>query len=94
MKFRKKPVVIEAIQWLPPLHETPTWFLDAVAKSPNEVGMVMRMGDDLHVRTLEGLVMCRSGDWLLRGVQGELYPCRADIFAATYEPVQGEAAKK
>lgn len=42
----------------------------------------------LRVHTLEGPLVATAGDWIIRGVQGELFPCRADIFAATYTPVE------
>ena len=44
-------------------------------------------GSELMVGTLEGTMTGKLGDWLIRGVKGELYPCKPDIFAATYEPV-------
>jgi hypothetical protein len=42
----------------------------------------------MHIPTLEGLMVGIEGDWIIRGVKGELYPCKPDIFAATYEPVE------
>lgn len=87
-RFRKNPVVIEAVQWLgrkiicPP---GPEWFADA-----EEDGVIKLAGDTLHVLTLEGEMRARPGDWIIRGVMGELYPCRPDIFAATYEEVAGD----
>lgn len=44
-----------------------------------------------HVETLEGRAVCRPGDWIITGIRGEKYPCKADIFAATYEPVEEPA---
>ena len=44
-----------------------------------------------EISTLEGVMLARPGDWIIRGVAGEHYPCRGDIFAATYEPVEGAA---
>ena len=86
-KFRKKPVVIEAVQWLnrkivcPP---GPTWFVEA-----EEKGVIKLHGDTLSIATPEGVMTAGLGDWVIRGVKGELYPCKPDIFAATYEPVGG-----
>lgn len=44
-------------------------------------------GPDLFIQTLEGEMKANSGDWIIRGVKGEFYPCKPDIFTATYEPV-------
>lgn len=99
MKYRKKPVVIDAIQWdgenypattwLPNLTEFPDYHWTEGAKraalSPEEI---TRHLDFLHIGTLEGVMACAPGDWIIRGVKGEIYPCKPDIFAATYEPVE------
>ena len=70
----------------------PNWFSDALvpldpdegaaALTPGQIGWV---GSDLAVCTLNGVVHMQPGDWLIRGVEGELYPCERKIFAATYE---------
>ena len=91
MKFRKKPVVIEAVQ----VHEdAATALLELVDGSPNvDVvrGHPLSDIDDkvicVHIRTLEGEMRGDLGDWIIRGVKGEFYPCKPDIFEATYEPV-------
>ena len=75
-QYRKKPVVIEAVQWFSNGH-CPAW----AQKS------VFERGDHFEVTTLEGLMRGSPGDWIIRGVKGELYPCKPDIFAATYESV-------
>lgn len=81
MKFRKKPVVIEAFRYQ---HgDPPRWFLDAV-----ESGDVELLPKVARIWTLEGEIYASRGDWIIRGVKGELYPCRPDIFDATYEPVE------
>ena len=93
--FRKKPVEIEAIlfsMWTEdgdPVFETepPQWLLTAMQEPATDVGAVDWNAYGLHIRTLEGRVTAQPGDWVLQGVEGELYPCRADIFAATYEAV-------
>lgn len=89
-QFRKKPVVIEAVQWNQPggFSEVPDWIKAALAFSPGTAGSVIRMGDDLDVWTLEGKMTARPGDWLIRGIKGEVYPCKPDIFSATYEPAE------
>jgi len=80
MKYRKKPVVIEAVQWMgnngiEMSKFCPSALAIAVNQSP------------LFIRTLEGEMRADVGDWIIRGVKGEFYPCKPDIFAATYEPV-------
>jgi hypothetical protein len=95
-KFRKKPVVIDAWQVHPSDGKTrelpPEWLLrpmiDGVVKGDPKLGMVIVRvdGDGLDIHTLEGVMHAQTGDWVIRGVMGELYPCKPDIFAATYEP--------
>lgn len=75
MKFRKKPVVIEAEQFG---HQRNPPF----AKQ----GVCCFDGERWYVQTLEGRLTISHGDWIIRGVAGEFYPCKPDIFAATYEP--------
>jgi hypothetical protein len=76
-KFRKKPVVIEAWQFtLKNLTVLPHWL--------NADGLG---GENLYIETLEGTMRADLGDWIIQGVKGELYPCKPDIFEATYEPV-------
>jgi hypothetical protein len=81
-KFRKKPVVIEAVQITDATFETP---------HPNPEHLAGVRYDPLQyaafIDTLEGTMRADVGDWIIRGVQGELYPCKPDIFEATYEPV-------
>ena len=109
MRFRKKPVEIEAVQlrW-------DTWsemcehagvdgkpegcYLDMQGNASDvpvepkgrpwetgEIGRMARIG--MKIPTLEGLMVAREGDWVIRGVKGELYPCKPDIFEATYDQV-------
>jgi hypothetical protein len=86
-KYRKKPVVIEAALWDgTPEGATPLidWMLGAGERSARFHNGV----DDLCIKidTLEGTITASPGDWIIRGVQGEFYPCKPDIFEATYEP--------
>lgn len=76
MKFRKKPVVIEAEQFRPNVEVLP------FAKDH----VVMYDGGRWFIETLEGEMTVSDGDWVIKGVRGEFYPCKPDIFAATYEP--------
>jgi len=81
MKYRKKPVVIEAIQWdgssecMAQIHE----FCEG------EFGFSDKE-KKLKIYTLEGTMEAQVGDWIIKGVKGELYPCKPDIFEVTYEP--------
>lgn len=80
-KFKKKPVVIQAEQWDGfNLNDDNSLFQD-----PRVI--IKIDGSEFMVSTLEGSMTGRKGDWLIKGVQGELYPCKPDIFSATYEPV-------
>jgi hypothetical protein len=90
-QFRKKPVVIEAVQWDgKKLSEAAPEWMRAALNSPgnpgNTAGCVMRMHDEIHIGTLEGVMVAKPGDWIIRGVKGELYPCKPDIFAELYDP--------
>lgn len=84
MKFIKKRVVIEAVHWNGiKVSETPEWILEALNS-----GILVRFGDKVQVRTLEGVMTASPGDYIIKGVDGELYPCKPDIFEKTYEKVE------
>lgn len=79
-QFRKRPVVIEAVQFR--AGEQPYEFAADVASGRiryTEEGTLL-------IATLEGVMEAQPGDWIITGVKGERYPCKPDIFAATYEP--------
>lgn len=83
MKYRKKPVVIEAMQWdgtIESAVEIRKWSHHQVSVDPNEPLKLL-------IPTLEGQMTASSGDYIIRGVQGEFYPVKPDIFEATYEVV-------
>jgi hypothetical protein len=84
VKFRKKPVVIEAVQFRggEQSHE-----MDQLTGGVASGRIRYPEDGTMLVDTLEGTMIARSGDWIIKGVAGELYPCRPDIFAATYEAV-------
>lgn len=88
-RYRKKPVVIEAFRWSADENQTedPDWICEAFADG--RVVYIDNGGTDvgLLIPTLEGQMMASVGDWIVRGVQGELYPVKPDIFEATYELV-------
>jgi hypothetical protein len=97
--FRKKPVIIDAVQFesvsfaghglykinFDTVADLPKWLRDAMMDG-NIVPDVVEEGG-LIVRTLEGSHLASPGDWIIRGVAGELYPCKPEIFAMTYEAV-------
>jgi hypothetical protein len=83
--YRKKPVVIEAVRWTGDNGAEIEAFLgDTPALIPT------RKGNPLYyyisIKTLEGTMNAQIGDWIIKGVKGEFYPCKPDIFEATYEP--------
>lgn len=76
LKFRKRPVVIEATQWFKMLDH------------PNVI-VKRHCGEDVFwIDTLEGGHIVTPGDWIITGVKGEQYPCKPDIFELTYEEVK------
>jgi hypothetical protein len=103
-RFRKKPVVIEAVRVTAadyngatwdgvPFSELPPWLVDAVVTrkivpvTPGDTDYA-----EWEIQTLEGKMLASPGDWIIRGVKGELYPCKPDIFELTYEPEDGAPA--
>ena len=91
-KFRKKPVVVEAIQF----DGSKTQAVELQRRWPGQRIRLPEQEDGyfpgwLEIETLAGAVRCDAGDWIVQGVKGELYPCKPDIFEATYEPVEPEA---
>ena len=81
MKYRKKPVVIEAICWNGANVDEVLGFIFCKASAYRKADNV------IAIETLEGAMCANKGDWIIKGVKGEFYPCKPDIFAATYEPV-------
>jgi hypothetical protein len=81
MKFRKKPVIIEAVQYRTIRHEVDAFC--PVLEWKIEDGFEIP-----YVSTLEGQMRVSKGDWIIRGIQGEFYPCKPDIFEKTYEAVE------
>lgn len=96
MKFRKKPIVIEAVKVpyreyadLPLVfNEVPNWLQEAV--SDGILRPEFRSEDYWYyiIKTIEGEMSGGPDDWIIRGVKGELYFCKPDIFEATYEPAE------
>jgi len=79
-QWRKKPVVIEAVQFDGHNHEEVGAFVGAAAEVDRD-----NERECLRIKTLEGKMVCSPGDFIIRGVKGEFYPCKPDIFCATYE---------
>lgn len=103
MKFRKKPVVIEAFQWFPELPHVSradsmgiqyrVWDGGVFEYSEGQMydqglRFVKPMASRIIVKTLEGDHEVTPGDWIITGIKGEKYPCKPDIFEATYEKVK------
>ncbi len=78
-KYRKKPVVIEAVQWNGPQDD---------AALERFAGHWASIGAEVYITTLEGAMRVSPGDFVIRGVRGEFYPCKPEIFAATYDPAE------
>ena len=98
MKFRKKPVVVEAFQMTHERRQShkdwPVWLHQAWLKDKEVIGSLYpedypesNGNDRLRITTLEGNQLVSWGDYIIQGVQGEIYPCKPDIFDATYERV-------
>lgn len=90
MRYRSKPVEIEAVQ-LPPRQgdftNAPRWFLDALVEEGTTLkpGQIAWVGGVLAVATLEGIMWGKPGDYIIRGTEGELYPCKSSVFKRKYE---------
>lgn len=86
--YRKKPVMVEAFEWTGTADQTedPEWIVEAIKNRTVFFGVRSDGGFDMIIETLEGAMRAVAGDFIIKGVKGELYPCKPDIFAATYEP--------
>lgn len=86
-KFRKKPVIIEAIQLTERTIQECYEFVGAKRNFP-ECGMGIDPSDgQFKITTLEGIHIASINDWIIKGVKGEFYPCKPDIFEATYDKI-------
>ena len=86
-KFRKKPVVVDVIQWTGSNILECGDFMGGEAER-NITWNHNSATNALNIYTLEGIHRANIGDWLIRGVKGEFYPCKPDIFEQTYEAVE------
>ena len=83
-KFRKKPVIIDAVRW------NGDNFAEIAKLGDNIFGPYGQENAHLEIKTLEGRMTADLGDWVIRGVKGECYPCKNDIFLLTYEATKDE----
>ena len=90
-RYRKKPVVVNAYQmtnenaldyW-----NWPAWLQAGLTKDPMQEGAVIRREGEIRIQTLEGTQLVSPNDYIIEGIKGEIYPCKPDIFEATYEEV-------
>jgi len=94
MKYRKKPVEIEALQWDGSAHRPMFDFLGGIPDGPisaegeNFYIDHSKVEGGLVIKTLEGEHLASIGDFIIKGVKGEFYPCKPDIFALTYDAVE------
>ena len=79
--YRKRPVVIEAFQL--GIDSIPDWFMDRVSASS-----IILHKLSAHIHTVDGIMVADNGDYIIRGVRGEIYPCKFDIFKEIYEAVE------
>jgi hypothetical protein len=79
MKFRKKPAVIDAIKWNGPADD---------AELERFAGHWASIGAEVYITTLEGSMRVSPGDYVVRGIKGEFYPVKPDIFEELHEPVE------
>ena len=76
-KFRKKPVIVDAVQWNGKnIDEILSFASSSTYRDSN-----------IYIQTLEGEMLANQSDWIIKGVNGEFYPCKSDIFEKTYDPV-------
>ena len=80
-KYRKKPIVIEAMKY------TGKNNVDDILNFIGERRLAYLVGETLNIETLEGVMKANVGDYIIKGIKGEFYPCKPDIFEDTYEKV-------
>lgn len=85
MKYRKIPLIVDAFR----LHidnKVPEWFLQKLKE--NEI--ILFEDGNCYINTLEGVMHSSKGDYIIKGVEGEIYPCKPDIFEKTYEKIDDD----
>jgi len=87
MRYKRKANVVEAVLWDGNrLAEVPQWISDALNLGQQKVGGLFRWADSIQIFTLEGVMIASPGDYIVRGIEGELYPCKPSIFLKNHEP--------
>jgi hypothetical protein len=86
MKYRKKPVIIEAKQYDGANYISEIWPWFRCSSGAHD-GSFFEGADGVVIGMREGKMTASLGDWIIKGVNGEFYPCKPDIFEATYEPI-------
>ena len=86
-KYRKKPIIIEAVKWLNKMDSVSQQCIPFQQHNNDERSIYANLDGSLTICTLEGEMRAEIGDYIIRGIKGELYPCKPDIFKETYEPV-------
>ena len=86
-KYRKRAVVIDAVQWTGDNIEEIVTFMHP--KKPDYMYGFSNSDDILGIPTLEGMMVANKNDWIIKGTRGEFYPCKPDIFSDIYEEVEG-----
>lgn len=94
-RFQKVPVIIQAVRWVPGDDKTQSdmsSLFNFPLRNWNHVQplnqpVIVAPDDTLRIKTLEGTMVAKPGDWVIKGVKGEFYPCKPDIFAETYVEV-------
>lgn len=87
MKFRKKPMVVEAMQFTGKnATEIISWAHEGLPAMANSIVFRDPVSNHLiSIRTMEGIMLATPGDWIIKGIEGEFYPCKPGIFDRTYE---------
>lgn len=97
-RFRKKPIEVDASQWFKPgdhpaVRRGYINTAGSIVDPTNDLANVADFHPTNVIKTLEGWHEVSIGDWIVRGIKGELYPVKPDIFIATYEPVERASSK-
>ena len=87
-KYRKKPVIIEAVQLTRRFSENAINFIDETCLGDFNSGEFKEDCCYIEIITLEGAMIANEGDYIVKGIKGEFYPCKPDIFEMTYEKVE------
>lgn len=88
MKYRKKPVEVEAMQFTPDTVHEVLAFVESNGAYSEFEEYPGRIPGHFKIYTAEGIMRAQEGDWIIKGIKGEFYPCKPDIFEATYELVE------